>query len=236
MREEGVELNEIGVLFRAAWHSNELEIELNSRNIPFVKFGGIKFTEAAHVKDLLAFGRVLANHRDTVSWLRLLLLFEGLGPKSAQEISNLVSSGDQTLNSLNDFKKKKYGQQLIALREHIIDTRDKLKSPTQQLESLLKFYFPLLKLKHDDYLRRIDDLNSLVQMSEKHSNLEDFLDDLTLEMPGLSQDGTDPTSKEDEFITLSTIHSSKGLEWHTVFLISLIDGFLPSSRALGKFR
>jgi DNA helicase-2/ATP-dependent DNA helicase PcrA len=233
LREEGIDLNQVGVLFRAAWHSNELEVELNARNLPFVKFGGIKFTEASHVKDLLSFARILNNHQDSVSWLRILLLIEGIGAKSAQEITSRVSLADSSLNALSDYAKKKYGKDLITLKDELLEIRKKENFPQKQLDMLLKVYFPFMKLKYDDYIRRIDDLNSLVQMSERYSTLENFLDDLSLDIPELTQDGAEATSKENEYLTLSTIHSAKGLEWHTVFLISVIDGFLPSSRSLG---
>lgn len=234
LSEEGVSLNEIAVLFRAAWHSNELEVTLSSRNIPFIKYGGLKFTEAAHVKDILALARITTNFKDSISWIRLLLLIEGIGTKGAHEISNTIYNGTSDLSGLNLFEKKKYGKELIKLREQLLPIIKENLPPSKKLELLLKLYFPLLKSKYDDYLRRIDDLNSLCAMSERYETLESFLDDLSLETPEFRQDGAEKSPKEDEFLTLSTIHSSKGLEWHTVFIISVIDGYIPSSRSLDK--
>ena len=232
LREEGVSLNEIAILFRAAWHSNELEVELNARNIPFVKYGGLKFTEAAHVKDILALAKIIANYRDPVSWHRILLLVEGLGPKSAQEIVKIICDGRPDLSSLDTYGKKKFGKYLSQLKTDILKVKESTDSPKIKLENLLQIYFPLLKTKYDDYIRRIDDLNSLTAMADRYASLEEFLDDLTLEIPEFTQDGAEASTKEDEFLTLSTIHSSKGLEWHTVFILSMIDGFIPSSRSL----
>lgn len=234
LSEEGVPLTEIAVLFRAAWHSNELEVALTARNIPFVKYGGLKFTEAAHVKDLLAFARVITNYKDTISWLRILLLIEGVGPKSARDIANGIYNGTETLDALLSYEKKKYGKELVTLREQLLPLRSPNLSPREKFEVLAKIYLPFLKVTYDDYVRRIDDIHSLSAIAERYETIEAFLDDLSLEIPDLTQEGAEASPKEEEFLTLSTVHSSKGLEWHTVFVISLIDGYLPSSRSLDK--
>ncbi|HMO18352.1 MAG TPA: ATP-dependent helicase [Oligoflexia bacterium] len=232
LREEGVPLEKIAVLFRAAWHSNELEISLNSAKIPFIKVGGIKFVEAAHVKDLLAFLRVAKNHRDAVAWHRILLLLEGIGPKTAKDIIKYLVEESPDLKNLDSHKKKKFGGLLSELRLKIIETRKYLESPQSAVDLIKNYYYPIMKSHYDDYLKRIDDLNSLSDISSRYNSLESFMDDLSLELPEQSQSEIEPTEKDDEKLTLSTIHSAKGLEWHSVFIISLIDGFIPSSRAL----
>lgn len=234
LREEGVELSNIAVLFRAAWHSNELEVELQSRGIPFVKFGGIKFVEAAHVKDLLAFLRVTKNHRDTVAWLRVLLLIEGIGPKTANDIATLLVEGSDDLKSLSTYSKKKYGPHLKSLQELLLGTRELLDNPTYAIDKVRGHYFPIMKATYDDYLKRIDDLNSILQMAERYRSIQSFMDDLSLEVPDKTQEDVTPTDKDEEKLILSTIHSAKGLEWHTVFILSLIDGLIPSSRSLAS--
>ncbi len=235
LREEGIELNRIAVLFRAAWHSNELEVELQHYNIPFVKFGGIKFIEAAHVKDILAFIRVSVNHRDATSWYRLLLLHEGVGAKTAQELTRVITEGSSELEALSQTKKKKYSAALEALKEMFLEVRSSYNSPAHAVEIIKKYYLPILKKQHDDYLKRLDDLSSLSQMSEKHNSIESFLDDLSLEVPDPKAVSDETQKKQDEEpLTLSTIHSAKGLEWHSVFILNLLDGFIPSSRAMGQ--
>jgi DNA helicase-2/ATP-dependent DNA helicase PcrA len=235
LREEGIELNQIAVLFRAAWHSNELELRLNSRDIPFVKFGGIKFMEAAHVKDILALLRIAKNHRDATAWYRVLLLLEGIGPKNAQDITTRLVDGTHNLEALSSVKKKKFSNDLEALKKTTIETQGALESPVQAIDIARSYYIPIMKDKYDDYLKRMDDLASLSQIAQRYQSLESFMDDLTLEIPDTrTQTETEEPPKEDEFVTLSTIHSAKGLEWHTVFIMSLIDGFIPSSRSQGS--
>jgi DNA helicase II / ATP-dependent DNA helicase PcrA len=235
LREEGIDLNRIAVLFRAAWHSNELEVELNHCNIPFMKFGGIKFIEAAHVKDIISFLRVCINHRDATAWYRILLLHEGIGPKTAQDITSKLVAGTPEMETLSTIKKKKYSPLLLSLKETIDTAKNFIDRPLQAVDTVKQYYLPILKTKHDDYKKRIDDLHSLARLSERHKRLDSFLDDLSLEVPDTKAlQEEDETSKEDEFLTLSTIHSAKGLEWHSVFILNLVDGYIPSSRALGS--
>lgn len=235
LREEGVELNKIAVLFRAAWHSNELEIELQHCNIPFIKFGGIKFVEAAHIKDMLAFLKVSVNHRDPTSWYRLLMLHEGIGAKTASDLTQKLTEGSNELSVLLEQKKKKYGSALEQLREMILFVSKSSNKPAPAVEKIKEYYYPILKKHHDDYRKRIDDLASLSQLSERHKSIESFLDDLTLEAPDAKLLNDDNSlNKNDEYLTLSTIHSAKGLEWHSVFIINLNDGFIPSSRVIGN--
>ncbi len=233
LREEGVELCEIAVLFRAAWHSNELEIELASRNIPFVKYGGIKFVEAAHVKDLICFLRVIRNYKDSVAWQRVLLLLEGVGTKGAEEITKLLALSEGSVSGLSGQSKKKYWNAVKSLVESISSIKE-IEHPATCVKAVAELYFPLMKINYDDFTKRIDDINSLVQIATNYQSLESFMDDLALETPDQKQSGAEAVEKDDEKLILSTIHSSKGLEWHSVFVISLIDGFLPSTRSLGS--
>jgi DNA helicase-2/ATP-dependent DNA helicase PcrA len=253
LREEGVPLDDISVLFRSAWQSMDLEIELNTHNIPFVKYGGIKFTEAAHIKDVVAYLKVAYNPMDSVSWMRILMLIEGIGPHYADEITGEVVEGKKGIEQLISevYLSKKFGQDLYKLHKVLTDVEASLarsesrrkkegrrnrnsisENFSEKLRMVIDYYKPLLKEKYDDYNKRLDDLVSLEIISQRYKNLEDFLVDLTLEPIDERQFKVTPEDSEDEKLILSTIHSAKGLEWHTVFVISLIDGYLPSSYSI----
>ncbi|MBM3707459.1 MAG: ATP-dependent helicase [Actinobacteria bacterium] len=255
LREEGVALDDIAVLFRSSWQSMDLEIELNTHNIPFIKYGGIKFTEAAHIKDVVAHLKVAYNPMDFVSWIRILMLIEGIGPAYAYEITREIVEGRGGIKQLaSDFYlSKKFGKNLLKLYEvlscveasakEIKLNMSKLKKAdensatldfSEKLRLVIDYYKPLLKEKYDDYNRRLDDLTSLEIISRRYNNLADFLFDLTLEPVDERQFKVTPEDSEDEKLILSTIHSAKGLEWHTIFIISLIDGYLPSSYSMNS--
>jgi DNA helicase-2/ATP-dependent DNA helicase PcrA len=234
LREEGVPLYKIAVLFRASWHANELEIKLRSANIPYVKYGGLKFTEAAHIKDVLAYMRVLHNVFDEIAWLRLLLLIEGIGPTSASKIVAKILYFGGSLEQLlaKDFAKKKFFNELRKLHALLSRLSGSKLKPTEKLEAVIEYYSPLFELKYDDFRRRKEDLNSLLRISERYARLEQMLTDMTLEPPDTSQMGVEPTGTDDEKLVLSTIHSAKGLEWHTVFIIHLVEGYFPGMRSM----
>ncbi|MCP4157984.1 MAG: ATP-dependent helicase [bacterium] len=234
LREEGISLDRIAVLFRAGWHSNELELELKNKNIPYVKYGGIKFADAAHVKDTMAYLRVLYNVFDEIAWLRILLLLEGIGPATASKIIAKVLEGGGEFAGLiaPEFAKKKYYSRLQDLHSLLSRLSGSIMSPTLQLEAISEYYQPIFELRYDDYRRRARDLDSLLRISERYPALQQMLTDMALEPPDTSQLDVDGTDKENEQLVLSTIHSSKGLEWHTVFVIHLVEGFFPSSYAV----
>lgn len=234
LREEGVPLSRIAVLFRASWHANELEVELKSSNIPYVKYGGLKFAEAAHVKDALVFMRVVHNVFDEIAWLRLLLLIEGIGPASANKIiAKIIQSGGDLKELISpDFAKKKFYEDLQKLHKVLSRQMGSRKNPTAKLEAVIDYYAPLFELKYDDYKRRREDLESLLRISQRYSTLEQMLTDMVLEPPQGSQIGVEPSDKEDEKLVLSTIHSAKGLEWHSVFVIHLVDGYFPAMQSM----
>src|SRR4030066_362362 len=236
LREEGGELGEIAVLFRSAWQSIDLEIELNTHNIPYVIYGGIKFTEAAHIKDVLSILKISYNPMDSVSWTRALLLIDGIGPRYAEEIILKIVEEGKGIDFLTDslHNSKKYRDCLQKLQEVLkfINEPDSGHNFAEKLRIAIDFYMPLLKEKYDDYNKRQDDLTSLETIAARYKNLNDFLADLTLEPIDESQFTVTPEDGEDEKLILSTIHSAKGLEWHTVFVIYLIDRYLPSSYAI----
>lgn len=234
LREEEIPLSRIAVLFRASWHSNELEVELKSRNIPYVKYGGLKFAEAAHIKDVLSYLRVLHNSLDEIAWMRILLLIEGIGTVAASKIVDRIfqSGGDLAALLAADFDKKKFTGGLQKLHGVLAHAAGSSLNPAEKLQIIMEYYSPLFEKKYEDYRRRLEDLESLLRISERYTSLEQMLTDMALEPPTTSQTGVEQADDEDEKMILSTIHSAKGLEWHTVFIINLVDGFFPSFQSV----
>ena len=235
LREESVPLNDIAVLFRSSFFSFDLEIELNKANIPFQKFGGMKFIEAAHIKDILSFLRISANPKDIISWFRVLLLHEGIGPKTAQKILNDLATAKLTLtadldSSLPLFQKKN----IIKLFQLLYKINTDNTLPSEKLQTVLNYYYPIFKEKYDDFNKRKKDLDIFQNITENYRSLDKFLSDMAIEPIIDSVVDIAGQSKDDEFVTLSTIHSAKGLEWHSVFIINAVEGFFPSSRSSDK--
>jgi DNA helicase II / ATP-dependent DNA helicase PcrA len=228
LREAGVALKDMAVLFRSGWHSNDLEIELASRNIPFAKYGGQKFVEAAHIKDLVSYLRIAYNVLDQVSWLRALELIPRIGPKTASRIIEAIrdSSKLEEAQGKNDELKK-----LFELLKSVDLKRD---TPFEIIQRFLSYYQPLLKIKYDDFNKRLNDLDSLLRIAQRYKSTEQFLVDLALEPPERMLAEPVRRDKLNPPLTLSTIHSAKGLEWHTVFLIYVAEGHLPSYLSLNS--
>ncbi len=232
LREEGVSLSDIAVLFRASYLSFDLEIELNRRNIPFVKVGGFKFMETAHIKDLLAHMKILANPQDPVSWHRVLLLLESIGPKAADEIfQGVVSSGAGIRGLATIEPKPRYANAFNKFRQAMADFETDHLPVAEIGTKLARYYQPILEKKFDDYPKRAKDLEHVLAIMDRYESLERFLSDMALEPPNASIDNILATDYDDEQLVLSTIHSAKGLEWHTVFIISALEGRFPAAYA-----
>jgi len=234
---KGIRLNRIAVLFRAGFHSFDLEIELGREGIPFVKVGGFKFMDSAHIKDVLAHLKVIHNPDDSISWYRILLLLDKIGPKGAARL----------FTDLKETGAGHRGLELLKLKPVLARSVERLKTLFAALspesmsiallgEQIVEYYLPILRNRFDDHPRRERDLEQLLTIMERYSNLEAFLTDMAIEPPSTSIEGTfsagDPSS--DSRLTLSTIHSAKGLEWHTVFIIWTLDGRFPAMRSLHK--
>lgn len=233
LREEGVPLDEVAILFRSSFHSFDLEIELSRRDLPFVKRGGFKFIETAHVKDLLAHLRVIENPLDAVSWNRVLLMVEGVGPKKAQDlIASFVKQGRPERTPL-DALREVAGRSSRGLKDlaKALDEAGKLAAltPAEQVNEIYGYYLPILKEHYDDYPKRVRDLEHLYTIAERYQTLDTFLADLALEPPDQSVTGVEALDRDDERVVLSTIHSAKGLEWQCVFVIWAVDGRFPSA-------
>ncbi len=230
LREEGVPLENMAVLFRSSFHAFDLEVELVKQGIPFLKRGGFKFIETAHVKDLVAHARIVHNPLDNVSWNRVLQLVDGVGQKRAKDLIAQLVEAEASYEVL----RQGGGRSALGLC-HLAEALESASqvedaSPPDQLQRLLNYYYPILKEQYDDYPKRIRDLEHLMVMAERYANLEEFLADLTLEPPETSVTEVDAPGR-DERLVLSTIHSAKGLEWHCVFVLWLVDGRFPSTYA-----
>jgi DNA helicase-2/ATP-dependent DNA helicase PcrA len=231
LQHQGLALKDMAVLFRASFHSFDLEVALTKFGIPFVKYGGFKFIESAHVKDLLAHLRAWKNPRDRISWNRLLLLVNQVGSKRSQEIISYLGQDDPGLIRLAAYSAKlppNHGlHRLVRLFEELSHSD---LSVSQQVRAVRNYYEPLLVDKYDDHPKRLRELDYLQDWSVKYERAEDFLADVALEPPN-NNVPEDHSLLAADHLVLSTIHSAKGLEWQAVFLLSAVEGRLPSSRA-----
>jgi len=234
LKHKGVAFNEIAVLFRASFHSFDLEIELSREGIAFLKMGGFKFVESAHIKDVLAHMRVIANVYDRISWYRILLLIEKVGPRSAAKIFEAIIEEKSGYTGLLSAKIQRI-QGLDRLMK-LISTLDAHPMTISEMgKTIIDYYLPILKGTYDDHPRRARDLEHLTEIMDRYKSLDHFLTDMALEPPNISFENSlyDGASTLDSLI-LSTIHSAKGLEWHTVFVIWALDGRFPSVHTLHK--
>ena len=227
---QGRRLSEIAVLFRAAYHSFELELELTRQSMRYVKVGGFKFMESAHIKDLLAHFRVILNPDDLVSWGRILRLVPGIGQAKSDAIIQWMKAEGISPGAIAKWPGAgKTSQRLQSLSELLSLLGQARISPKTAMESALEYYRPILADMYDDYPRRERELEQLVIMASRYKGLRSFLDDLVLEPPTSPAD-IDP-GQRDEALTLTTVHSAKGLEWPVVFIIWVMEGRFPSSQA-----
>lgn len=232
LHEEGISLDQMAVLFRSASHSAELEISLQRKNIPFRKYGGIRFVEAAHIKDLVALLRLVGNPRDGISWQRILLLLPGVGTTTVERIlaSMDVSVSPVSVLRSEKFQARKYAASLRTLADWL-ESANADQAPAVLLEKALPMARPWIEDHYyDDAPKRLADLSQLVEIARSYTGLDNFLADLSLDPPehtGIQDDAPDA----DQYLTLSTIHSAKGLEWRVVFVLSLLEGYLPSRYA-----
>lgn len=223
---DGVASDEIAVLFRASRHAFPLEVELTQRNIGFVKYGGFKFAESAHIKDVLAHVRLVAHPEDDFSLHRVLLMRDGIGKQGARRIAESVG-GEPVVAALR--RQKLSGKAAASVQElaDLIEGASEYRSqPSRCLQSVVADYSTILEKRFDDWPRRKRDLESLVDLVERYDDLESMLSELTLDPPSVSKRGV-LAGPEKDGLVLSTIHSAKGLEWKAVFVIQARDGFIP---------
>jgi len=234
-REIGGSLKRHAVLFRSSHHSDVLEIELAKRNIPFVKYGGLKFLEAAHVKDVLSVLRWVDNPRNSAAGFRVLKLVPGIGPAHAKQALEHLEAQGYSIKSLAAFDApqpvKMDWKRFCAFIEKLADPA----TPWVGQVGLVKeWYKPQLERLHDAAWTRTGDLDQLEQIATHSASRERFLTELTLDPPALTSDQSGNASKDEEYVVLSTIHSAKGQEWDIVYVLNVADGNFPSEFAAGK--
>jgi len=233
-REAGTVLKGQAVLFRASHHSGPLEIELTRRNIPFVKFGGLKFLDSAHVKDMLAVLRLAENPRDRVAGFRVLQLLPGIGPSAASAAMEAMERGLDPVLGLQFFRAPARAEaDWPGFVEMFGGLRHKSAWPAD-LERVRLWYEPHLERMHEDATVRRADLLQLEQIAAGYPSRERFLTDLTLDPPDATSDEAGPPHMDEDYLILSTIHSAKGQEWTNVFVLNAVDGCIPSDLGVGE--
>ncbi len=233
LREQGTELSNMAVLFRNGRDSYDLEVELNRKDIPFIKFGGQKFTEAAHVKDVLAHLRIFINPQDTISWNRALMLMDGIGPKTAGQFFQWARNSNNPYSPHEaPHASDRYIKQLKALSSLFTDLKTHDGSVPDQLKAVVEYYSTFCKKRFDDHPKRMKDLETFVDISGSYRSLQHLVEEVALDPIEATAIETEAASKDESPLVLSTIHSAKGLEWETVFLIQCLDGILPSGYAI----
>jgi DNA helicase-2/ATP-dependent DNA helicase PcrA len=234
-REIGGSLKRHAILFRSSHHSDVLEVELAKKNIPFVKYGGLKFLEAAHVKDMLSVLRWVDNPRNIVAGFRVLKLHAGFGPAHAKQALDHFEARGFEAKALADFDApqpvKMDWKRFCALFEKLADPA----TPWAGQVGLVKdWYKPRLESIYESAWTRMGDIEQLEQLSVQHATRERFLTELTLDPPLASGDQSAGASKDEDYVILSTIHSAKGQEWDIVYVLNVSDGNFPSEFATGK--
>jgi len=233
-REAGLALKAQAVLFRTSQHSGPLEVELTRRNIPFVKFGGLKFLEAAHVKDMLAMLRFAQNPRDRVAGFRVILLLPGIGPATAARALDRVVERSDPVDALGEIKPPAAAAEHWPLFvEAVRIVRSGAAGWPAELDLVRRWYEPHLDRIHEDAVVRQADLLQLVQIASTYPSRERFLTELTLDPPEATSGRAGEPLRDDDYLILSTIHSAKGQEWKAVFVLNAVDGCLPSDLATG---
>jgi DNA helicase-2/ATP-dependent DNA helicase PcrA len=237
-RERGLQLKEQAVLFRGSHHSDRLELELIRRNIPYVKYGGLKFLEAAHVKDLLAVLKWAENPRNEMAAFRVLKLLPGMGPALAAKCFEFLAGNDFSLRSLAAFAPPAAAAGdwpgLCATLASLAGAE--LEEPNWQAQVTLvrHWYQPHLERIYDSVETREADLEQLEQIAGRYPTRERFLTELTLDPPSAAGDRAGDPLLDEDYLVLSTVHSAKGQEWDAVFVLNVTDGNFPSEFATGK--
>ncbi len=235
LREQNIELKDMAVLFRNSRDSFDLEIELNKKKIPFIKYGGQKFAEAAHIKDVLAHVRVLVNPTDAIAWNRVLNLIEGIGPKTSSELIQwLKSSSNPYEFSDSGMVNGAYKNGLLSLSQLLIDLKTNDFTPSEAIEHINTYYKPRCEKKYDDHPKRLKDLEAFAAIATGYRSYDQMLEELALDPIEATAVDTLAGKEDENPVILSTIHSAKGLEWEHVFIIQCLDGVIPSGFSLSN--
>ena len=233
-----MELREQAVLMRTSHDSAQLELELARRQVPFVKYGGLRYLEAAHVKDLIALFRLAENLRDELAWFRTLQLLEGVGPATARKALDVLLARDgeilgawpQARDRLPALARSQADVVVAALRE----SGEREASAGARAEQLCRALTPLIAARYPDGAARLSDLEQLVAAARESADLRQFVSELVIDPPISSSDFAGPPLLDEDYLVLSTVHSAKGLEWQDVHVLSLYDGNFPACMAAGS--
>jgi DNA helicase II / ATP-dependent DNA helicase PcrA len=233
-RESGSTLKQQAVLFRTSHHCGPLEVELTRRNIPFVKYGGLKFLDTAHVRDILALLRFVENPRDGIAGFRLMQLIPGIGPASAQEVLDHMMGAADPIRALLDMPSpSRAGDDWGTFVETVASLRAGRSGWPAELVCARLWYEPHLERLHEDAITRRADLIQLEQIASGYPSRERFLTELTLDPPDATSDQSGVPLLDEDYLVLSTIHSAKGQEWKSVFVLNVVDGCIPSDLGAG---
>ncbi|MBI5256321.1 MAG: ATP-dependent helicase [Burkholderiales bacterium] len=242
-REAGLKLKQQAVLFRTSHHSAALELELTRRRIPFVKFGGLKFLEAAHIKDVLAVLRWAENPKSRIAGFRVALLVPGIGPANARRLLDAMDAAARPLQALAEFEPPANAR---ADWQALVGLMQALRAPgagpgpaggawPADLEAVQRWYAPhLQRLHEEDAPVRLADLEQLTRLATAQPSRERFLTELTLDPPEATSDESGPPHLDEDYLILSTIHSAKGQEWSAVTVLNVVDGCMPADLATGS--
>ena len=234
-RESHVSLKRQAVLFRSGSHSDVLEVELAKRKIPFVKYGGLRFLEAAHVKDLLAVLRWADNPRNTLAAFRATQLLQGMGPANARKAIEHLESQNCSFEALKSFvPPPAAAADWRRLAELMLELADPQREWRGQVHQVRDWYRPHLERIYEQFHTRVGDLDQLELLSSQYVSRERFLTELTLDPPDATSDLAGRPGLDEDFLVLSTIHSAKGMEWDTVYLLNVVDGSFPSEFSTGR--
>ena len=233
-REGGLMLKQQAVLFRTSHHCGPLEVELTRRNIPFVKYGGLKFLDTAHIRDILALLRFVENPRDGIAGFRVMQLIPGMGPASAWGmLDHMIGATDPIRALLDAPSPPRAAEEWQAFVEMISNLRGGRSGWPAELERARRWYEPHLERLHEDALMRRADLIQLEQIASGYPSRERFLTELTLDPPDATSDQSGLPLLDEDYLILSTIHSAKGQEWKSVFVLNVVDGCIPSDLGTG---
>ncbi|OAP39987.1 ATP-dependent DNA helicase [Sinorhizobium glycinis] len=234
-RECGMLLKQQAVLFRTSHHSGPLEVELTRRNIPFVKFGGLKFLDSAHVKDVLAALRFAQNPRDRVAGFRLMQLLPGVGPQTAGRVLDAIAAEPEPLTALSEIPAPpRSGDHWTSFVDMLHILRSGRSGWPSEISTARSWYEPHLERIHEDAEMRKADLLQLEQIATGYPSRERFLTELTLDPPDATSDQAGAPLLDEDYLILSTIHSAKGQEWKSVFVLNCVDGCIPSDLGVGS--
>jgi DNA helicase-2/ATP-dependent DNA helicase PcrA len=233
-REQGTLLRRQAVLVRSSHHSDALELELIRRNIPYVKYGGLKFLEAAHVKDVLALLRWADNPRNRIAGFRVLQLLPGIGPASADRCLKVFEASGHVWSTLSQYQMPTAAREEWTALNQLLSALGASREWIGQLARVREWYEPHLERIYDAAQVRLGDIEQLERLAGQFASREQFITEMTLDPPQASGDLSGAPLKDEDYLILSTVHSAKGQEWDSVYVLNVADGNFPNEHATGR--